>query len=368
MHYPKTLFLHGRPGPHPFHAALARSVEADFLPVDFLLRSHDRPASRLHRYLSWLLCGVFLPRRRYEVILSEGPYMPPVVAKSLRLLRRDQKIATLLSGETLYFMKSGFYPPRTCAKLKKLLGRYDALLCHGPLTTRLAHELVPQARMIRKFQSGIDPLRAEALAKVSPRLDGNRLLFVAHGPSGNRAWYKGIDLLLEAFTRVAAWRADLELTVVGWWDADYCAPLLARFPQLAGRVSFAGSATDLDQYASYVASSCLCVHLARGDACPISVIEMMAGGLPTIVSEWTGTYEAVGQVDPILVVPLDPQIAADRILGYLRSPLEEKRRLSAICRQVALVQYAQERSFDSFRGALEAVTQPSRAERPVELV
>jgi glycosyltransferase involved in cell wall biosynthesis len=365
MEYPKTLFLHGRPGPHPFHEALAHSVNADFLPVDYLLRCHDRPTSRVYRYLSWLLCGIRLPRQPYQVILSEGPYMPPVVAKRLGLLRRRQKIAALLSGETLYFIKSGYYPARTCTKLRKLLGLYDGLICTGPLTTKLAHELVRRGPVILTIPVGLNHQRAQKLAKISPRLEGNRLLLVAQGPGGFRAWYKGVDLLLDALARVAPFHADLQLVIVGEWDAESRAYLLGRFPELARRVVFAGYATDLEEYMSHVANSCLCVHLARGDACPISVLEVMAGGVPAIVSDCTGTYEAVAQVDPSLVVPLDPQAAAEHILRYLRSSLEEKRRLSAACRQVALAKYTQQHSIERFRSALVALVRPGIG-RPVE--
>lgn len=364
MPSPKVLFLHGRPVPHPFHEALARSVDADFLPIDFLLRWHDRDAGRLYRYLSSIVCGVFLPRRKYDIIVSEGPYIAPVVTKAFWLLRRHQKIATLLPGETLPFMKSGYYSARTTAKITKILSWYDSLICSGPLITKLAHEYVPSGSIISTINTGVSKPRREALQNITPDLSSKRLLYISNGPSGFRAWYKGIELVLETMALVAEARPELELCIVGWWDLDFRQSLMAKFPTLANRVFFTEIAKDLAVYASYLASSCLCLHLARGDACPISVLEAMAGGLPVIQSDFTGTYEAGEQVDPSLVVPLDARLAANRVLAYLDSPLEEKRALSERSRQVALSQYTQERSIDEFKAALAKLAPSANAFSP----
>ena len=310
----RTLFIHGRPAPHPAHASLARSVNADFLPIDYLLHFHDRKSTRLYRYLSGVVCGVCLPRD-YSLIIAEGSHTPPVVAKKLGLLRRGQKIAALMSSETLYFIKSGYYSRRTCKMLTQLLSCYDALLCAGPMQARIARELLdepPRGPVIATVALGFSPERGEALGRLTPRLDGSRLLLIANGPGEFRAWYKGLDLLFQALELASVACPGLELTILGEWEEGCRDALFVRFPQVSGRVRFAGPSRDL---APHVSNSCLYVHMARGDAFPVSVLEMMAAGLPTIVSEWTGSREAVEQVDPSLVVPLDPRVAADRIVS-----------------------------------------------------
>lgn len=367
MQYPKTLFLHGRPGPHPCHAALARSIDADFLPVDYVLRSLDRPSSRFYRHLSGLVCGLGLLRRRcYGLILAEGSHAPPVIAKKLGLLGRNQKIAALMSSETLYFIKSGYYPPRTCRRLIKLLTCYDTLLCAGPLQVSIAEELIPappDGPEILQVSLGFSPERGQTLGQVIPALTSKRLLLVAHGTSEFRAWYKGLDLLFEAFALVSTTYPELELVIVGEWDREFSAGFLAKFPEISSRIMFAGSVKDLGPY---ISRSCLCVHLARGDAFPVSILELMASGLPTIVSEWTGTREAVEQVDPSLVVPLNAKAAAERIVRYLASPVEEKLRLSAAMRDLAIQEYTEAAAIVRFRAAVLRIFEPT-AKVPVDV-
>jgi glycosyltransferase involved in cell wall biosynthesis len=348
---PKTVFLHGRPAPHPLHASLARSVNADFLPIDYLLRFHDRKSTRFYRYVSGMVCGMCL-RRDYSLIIAEGSHTPPVVAKKLGLLRQGQKIAALMGSETLYFIKTQYYSKRTCRLLIRLLSNYDVVFCIGMMQTNIARELLdkpPRGPVIVTISPGFSQERGEAFRDLAPRLDGNRLLLIANGPGEFRAWYKGLDLVLEALALASTAYPDLELVILGEWEAGCRNALLARFPQIRRQVRFAGPTSDL---APYVTDSCLYVHLARGDAFPICTLEMMAAGLPAIVSEWTGSREAVEQVDASLVVPLDARAAADRIVRYMSSPLEERQQLSTALRQLAYRKYTQAAAIERFRAAV----------------
>jgi glycosyltransferase involved in cell wall biosynthesis len=77
------------------------------------------------------------------------------------------------------------------------------------------------------------------------------------------------------------------------------------------------------------------------------VLEAMCAGVPSIVSEWTGTREAVEHVDPGLVVPCDAESAAEKVHWYFSLSPEARRALSARCREVA-AQYSEERAVESF--------------------
>ena len=75
-------------------------------------------------------------------------------------------------------------------------------------------------------------------------------------------------------------------------------------------------------------SSSLYVHLGRGDAFPVSSMEAMLAGLPTIVSNETGTKEIVKEVSKNLIVPLNVNEVAKRIEWYFRLKKDEKNKLS----------------------------------------
>ncbi len=351
----RAVFLHGRPGPHPFHAALAHSVGAEPRFVDPILPWHDRDCSAFRRYLSSLLCTLVFPGRSgYDLFLTEGAHVPPVLMRRLLLLTREQRTAALMDNETLYFVKSGYYPARTRRKILWLLHSFDALICIGSMQKRLADDVLLPCRtrpVVYQVTSAVPARRTAALAATEPSLDGNTILLIANGPAGFRSWYKGMDLLTAAFDRAASQRSDLALEIAGDWQDSEIRALRDRHPAVAARIRFLGHVTDLEGPLSRAA---LYVHLGRGDAFAISVLEAMAAGLPALVSEWTGASEAVSRVGPEWVVPLDAQAASARILAYFDMSLGERRRLSRLSREVA-ASYSEERAFGCFQEVVQEI-------------
>jgi glycosyltransferase involved in cell wall biosynthesis len=176
------------------------------------------------------------------------------------------------------------------------------------------------------------------------------LLFIGNcnGPAWG-AWYKGVDLLLETFKIAESHIPGLTLDIVGDWDESSQAMLRSKSGTTGLAVTFLGRLSDVR---TKLAESALYVHLARGDAFPISVLEAMLAGVPTLVSEQTGTREAVARVDDRLVVPNDPAIAAERIRWYLGLDAHEKDRLSNSCREVAEC-YTEDKSVHAFVTAVD---------------
>jgi glycosyltransferase involved in cell wall biosynthesis len=351
----KLAFVHGRPGPHPFHGLLAESVGSDFVFVDYKMRWHDRDRSRIYRYASMLVCGSLFPRK-YDVIISEGPHSIPVIARSSTLFGKRPKAAALLDNESLYFLKSGFYPQKTTSRLIKLLRRYDALVCVGDFQFELAEELLSgengeRVPRLCKVHSSIKGDRIESFAKISPELAGRNVLFIGNGPSGWRSYYKGLDVLLDAMQRAVIELPDLTLTVVGEWEDPHIEELLNGRPTIRPNVFFAGKTTNLRPY---LERSALYVHPARGEAFGITIIEAMCAGVPCIVSDQTGAKEAVLQVSNEMVTPVDASKVAEGMLAYFALPWEGRTRLSAESRRVAQ-EYTEARSIREFRAAVESI-------------
>lgn len=346
----RTVFVHSRNGPNASHGAYARSIDATWLPVDFVLPWEDRPSSRLRRYASWALSTVLFPRRRtYDVFLTDGPQFPLALMRRVGLIRRPQRLMAIMGDDTLYFLRTDQFSRVASAAIRRTLESYDALLCVGEMTSSIARELLgsgrgrPQVFTVHPVWESAARLAA---GEAEPDLEGNTLVFVGHGPSARRGWYKGLDLLVHAFSLVLGKVPAARLTVAGQWDPSYTGglPLL---PDVGHAVSFVGPVPDV---MASLRSASLYVHLGRGEAFGMSVLEAMAAGVPCVVSEWTGAREAVRQVDPTLVVPLDATAAADRILWYLALPADEKRRLSRRSREVAAT-FSDERALAGFREA-----------------
>jgi glycosyltransferase involved in cell wall biosynthesis len=344
-----TVFIHGRPGPHPFHQALADSVGAEARFVDPILRWHDQDCSAVRRYMSSLLCSLVFPNRgKFDIFLTEGAHLPPVGMRKMGLLRPWQRTVALMDNESLYFLKSGFYPESVRRKVLWLVRSFDALVCIGRMQCRIADELLrPYATRPKIYEgfSAIKSSRAAALGAVTPETSGKTIVFIGRGPGGFRTWYKGLDLLFESFERALAVKPDLLLEVVGEWDEAEARRLLERHPAAAGRTTFAG---DLPDICPSLERAALYVHLARGEAFGISVLEAMMAGVPAIVSEWTGASEAVERAGTEWVVPLDPEQAAARIVCYFGMSGAERSRLSGLSRTAAGA-YTEERAFARFR-------------------
>jgi glycosyltransferase involved in cell wall biosynthesis len=266
---------------------------------------------------------------------------------------RRPLIAALMASETLYFINHCVYPRSTCRWLVWALERYDALLCVGDMQADLARSLLRSpATPIFSIPGAVSADRLPTLVANRPALDTKNLVCIANGPGGWRTWYKGLDLLVDTFERVAARHLDAQLMVAGSWDAAAVQGLLARLRTASGRVRFVGPQADLTHILSRAS---LYIHLGRGDAFPLAVLEAMCAGVPAIVSEATGTRQVVRDVDETMVVPLDADAAAERVVGYFASSQDARAQRSEAARSVALT-YTEERAIHAFREAVDALS------------
>lgn len=348
--YSAVSFVHGRPAAHPIHVKFAQSVAADFQVVDFKLPWHAYGAPAYKRYLSWLVCGILFPhKRKFRVFLTEGLHFPPAILKWTGLLnRKKQKVVGLICDEALYFMFSEFYSASTRLAMLQLLRSYDALICVSELQYVLARNLLGRQvkPLLYKTFNGVSAVRLESLGQLQPPFTSGKIIFIGNGTAAWRAWYKGLDLLFEAFGLAFAQRPDLTLQVIGHWEPDYLASQVEKYcPDAKTAISFTGPVEKLDEYLSDAA---LYVHAGRGEAFGISVIEAMAAAVPAMVSDWTGAKEAVAKVSPRLIFPLDSGQIAGKILWYMQLSEVKKRELSVRSRQVAQ-EYTEEKAIGNFQ-------------------
>jgi glycosyltransferase involved in cell wall biosynthesis len=324
------------------------------LPVDFRMRWHDRPTWRAYRYLSWVICALSFPHRKeYDLFLTEGPHFPPLIMKKLGILKEGQRVAALMANETLYLLKTPYYSKTVKGCLISALVAYDALICVGKMQSLMASEHTSGSKRpptIHCVANCVPNRRREALESVAPDLESQRIVYIANGSPGWRSHYKGLDLTMESAALAAREYDRLSLSIAGEWPSDFLREYSRVFAD-PNRVAHLGKVDDL---ARVLSGAALYLHLGRGDAFPTSVLEAMAAGLPCIVSEWTGTREAVEQVDRRLVVPADPEAAADRIRWYLSLPTSEKQRLSERSREVAAT-YTEVRATQAFREAISQI-------------
>jgi glycosyltransferase involved in cell wall biosynthesis len=164
--------------------------------------------------------------------------------------------------------------------------------------------------------------------------------------------YKGLDLMVDAVAAALQRDSAIEFDVLGKWDQDVIDACLARVPEEArGHIHFRGEVRDIGES---LERASLYLQCTRGDAFPTATLEAMTAGLVPIISEWTGTRQIVREVDPQLIVPLDPAEIAARIEWYFGLDPERRRELSRGCRE-AVAGYTQEAAIDHYQATFATI-------------
>ncbi len=163
------------------------------------------------------------------------------------------------------------------------------------------------------------------LERFAPRPEPERFTALYVGDVGLR---KGALDLLEAWARLGL---DGRLVLVGWLD-ETIAPLVEAYRR---RCEFETPGFRRDVAAAYAHASVL-VLPAIEDGHPLVVLEAMACGRPVVVSENTGTRDAVRDGVDGFVVPIrSPDAIADK-LAWLHDHPAERAAMGRAARERAL--------------------------------
>jgi glycosyltransferase involved in cell wall biosynthesis len=132
------------------------------------------------------------------------------------------------------------------------------------------------------------PLAADA-AKFHPAVarDPNRALFV--GGLDRAHYFKGVDILLEAFARAAADVAEARLTIIGDGDLRPKYEARAKLLGVEDRVEFAGALDDASLADRYRSAAFLVLpSIDRSEAFGLVTVEAALSGTPAVVSDLPG--------------------------------------------------------------------------------
>lgn len=159
----------------------------------------------------------------------------------------------------------------------------------------------------------------DTLSKVEPDYDSkNALMF------GEVRGHKGQDLAAKAWRTVRRHHPEAELHFIGGGTQD----LTNESIGVIGH-GFVDEPTEYFQRAS------LAVHPARIDAFPVSTIETMSAGLPTLVSTKTGTRSILGDVTGMAPVDPQPEFIADRVCRYFNLLSNKRKDMGESSREAA---------------------------------
>lgn len=330
----KVVYIHGRPSGHPIHDAYAKSLRADFVPVDFILNWQAKEKqNKFKRFLSWITCALFFPnRKKYDVFFCEGVREPLLFMKWFGFIRPPKKLVALMANETLYFLSIKKYGRLAEFIMKSFLNNCDALICIGRYQTELANKLFPNTKTYTIF-NGISKTSMLLFQEVKPALFSKKILVISNCSSMPRMYYKGLDLAFEVFNYCLNVDQDIELHIVGDCSDEvmsFCKKIVNEKFQY--KIFFHGH-SDIR---SHFKSSGLLLQLGRGDSFPTTTIEAAAAGVPVFVSDETGTKELLLKIDSFYITNLSAKDISGKVIEYMKTSDYEKKIISAKFKEVAL--------------------------------
>ena len=147
---------------------------------------------------------------------------------------------------------------------------------------------------------------------------------------------KGLDVLLDAWTRVVAERPgrDLRLRLMGTGpDADRFRDRVAEGPaSIDWRDEYVLDRADLHQH---LASGDVYVLPSRHEGFPVALVEACAAGLPAVAAAAPGVRDILGEAGSAHVVPTGDAHALAEALGHLLDHADERHCLGRMARQQA---------------------------------
>lgn len=350
----KVVYIHGRPTGHPIHDRYASELGADFVPVDFYLPWHSNPnPGKLRKYASWLVCGLLFPKAKtYDVFFTESVREPLLIRKLAGLFGKRQKLIPLMDNETLFFYHHNMYSALVMRMIKSYLTKSDAIMCVGKFQTEMAVRIIGEANRpkVKTITNWIFKDKSEQLLSLNPNLSTNRILFIGDVSADFRAWYKGVDLIINAFNIAAAKNTDLVLEMVGINNPELLDKYLSGIPaEIKNRIVIHKRMPVIP----YLQTSALYLHCARGEAWGISIMEALQAGVPVICSNYTGAKEVVEKVFPEFVVENEINTIAEKILYYFDLPLSAKEKLSVKGREI-MKDYTEEKCLAHFHAVYQS--------------
>jgi glycosyltransferase involved in cell wall biosynthesis len=248
--------------------------------------------------------------------------------KRVGLLSKRKKIISLAANETLFFLKQGKFSAFTMKLYRDWYNHtIDGLICIGDFQQKLACEIIEKNLPIRRISNGLPEAFFKTAKHFSYNPEGKDLVLIANGPSSFRVYYKGLDLAIKAFCLYCINGAsEGRFLIIGDWLQSTQNELLKTLPNhVAERVVFKGRQASFIPYLQNVG---LCIHFSRGDSFPTSNLETLALGIPTMITNTTGTVEIVQVINKEWVVPMEVDEMALRIKAHFKLPGYERIRLS----------------------------------------
>jgi L-malate glycosyltransferase len=171
-----------------------------------------------------------------------------------------------------------------------------------------------------------------ARAELGP---GRWIVFIGRHDSQKR-----IDVLLRAFARIAPRLPDARLACAGKGPDEADLRELARELGVAERVRFLGERRDMP---ALLRAASVFVLPSAAEGLPNALLEALAVGVPSVVTDIPGTDEVVTRDREALMVPVDDEAALAAAIERILTDRELSERLVRAGRELVLREFDMER-------------------------
>lgn len=308
----KTVMLYRGDSPHPAHQGFVEAIGADTFRID--QRVAGLPAGTIP---AEILNGVRL--NGYEVYIAEGTrslygaLSNQLGSESILIyLAADLSISQLQNRNSAeQSMVNRLIGNYGMGVMKTVFSRnIDGVIAVSNLTAESVGTVVDAP--VRIAHPYINPEMYERLGNFTPNIERKSAVTV-----GTYTWYKGQDILPDVWSQVREQHPEAELFLIG----DGYPESLNENPGII----VCGFVEDLP---SRLSESALYVHAARADAFPVSVLEALRLGLPSIVTATTGDRSVTRKLSEDFVVKRTVDALSTSINDYFSLSVKEKQNLS----------------------------------------
>ncbi len=175
----------------------------------------------------------------------------------------------------------------------------EAEKCHLRLALKNKAIIIPNGIRLSEFNNL--PIR-DNLWKRYPILKNKKIILFL----GRINWKKGLDILVEAYSRLARERSDVHLLIVGSDEEGYGGKVRDWFKDkgVLGRVTFTGILLGRKKMEVFAGSDVF-VLPSYSENFGMAVVEAMACSLPIIISDQVGIYREVKSAKAGIIIHND---------------------------------------------------------------
>lgn len=339
---------------HPAHRGFARAIDAEPVILDLT----KLPAPLSHLFVGRLPFGVFSKTPEFPVYVTE--FAPSLYAAPS--IKRRHPGSTVVHLATHHIMGRANHENSSPTSVKGALWATDRFVEEKVLNWILRTHvdgIIAVSDYIRDGLIGvvgdgvpievvnpyIQPDTMDRVSRVEPGLDSKVAMTVCDGRE-----HKGVDMMVDGWAAVRREHPSAEYWIVG-----------ENHPEEYNEVDGVRTFGWVDDLTEVMEEASLYVHPARNDGCPVSVLEALAAGIPSVVTTTSGSGAIVGGVDAGLVAEPDTDSLAGKVSEYFDLPVETRTALSEACSETGRT-FTEENQTAAFRSAFESLlTDASRS-------